>query len=533
MSDFDIKPRKTSVAERHATRRKNNTTKLVIGGAVAGCLLFVVLILITALRPKEPPVPPVAENAADRQPSAKPAPTKPPQVEQPDAAPDSNLVEDDGQTMWASPTDGQPIDLVGLPPGCEMFVILRPAELLASDDGAKWLAALGPRGELARQHVEQTCGIALPDIERLLVGVRPSSQSAIETTLVVTPRAGVTPRGRGYHAMDGGNDYVFAAPAVLQEVKDLDGWAPPLRREVESLVDATDADRHVTILATPAFLFDDGKAMWQGSLAGVRDLLFAMLPDSTRCAALSLHAGDDFFAEVRLSATIDQRPQAFGERFADKVATWPASVERIIASVPASPHSAAVVARLPAMLRVLNRFERVGVEDDQALLRVYLPPAAGHNLLMASELLLAELAAGGSSVAATATPAAKTLTIEEALAKPTSLSFARDTLETAVNLLGEDIGVDIVLMGGDLQLDGITKNQSFGLDQQNKPAGDILVEILRLANPDKTATGPADAKQKLVYVIGPHPQTGRPAILVTTRAQAAKRGDRLPAVFIN
>lgn len=533
MSDFEIKTHETSVAERQAAKRNSSTTRLVITGAVAGCLLFVGLILITALKPKTPDAPPAAQDVPNDAAKANVAPKAPSVPGEAEQTATLNLVDDDGQTMWMSPTDGAPIDLAGLPPGCEMFVAVRPAELLATDDGAKWLAALGPRGELAKQYVEQTCGLRLDDIERLLVGVRPAPQSAIETALVVTPTSGVTPRGRGYQVSGEHDYYVFASPDVLDEVRELEGLAPPLRREVESLVAATDADRHVTFIATPMFLFDDGRAMWQGSLGGLKELLFAMLPDSTRCAALSMHAGDDFFAEVRLSATIDQRPQAFGERFADKVATWPASVERTIASVPASQYSAAVVARLPAMLRVLNRYERVGVDGDQALLRVYLPPEAGHNLLMAGELLLSERTAGGGSVAAASQAATKPKSIDEALAQKTSLSFARDTLETAVNLLSDDIGVDIVLMGGDLQLDGITKNQSFTLNEQNKPAGDILVAILRLANPDKTAIGPADPKQKLVYVIGKHPQTGQPAILVTTRAQVAKRGDNLPAVFVN
>jgi hypothetical protein len=59
----------------------------------------------------------------------------------------------------------------------------------------------------------------------------------------------------------------------------------------------------------------------------------------------------------------------------------------------------------------------------------------------------------------------------------------------------------------------------------NRTAAEILVEILRRANPDKLAAGPADPRQKLVYVVGPK------AIFITTRAAAADRGERLPAVF--
>ena len=37
-----------------------------------------------------------------------------------------NLVDDDGQTLWISPTDGQPLDLAYLPPGVQIIVALRP-----------------------------------------------------------------------------------------------------------------------------------------------------------------------------------------------------------------------------------------------------------------------------------------------------------------------------------------------------------------------------------------------------------------------
>ena len=89
-----------------------------------------------------------------------------------------------------------------------------------------------------------------------------------------------------------------------------------------------------------------------------------------------------------------------------------------------------------------------------------------------------------------------------------------------MEMLAGEIGVPIVILGADLQLDGITKNQSFRLDQHDLPARDILHKILQLANPDG----------KLVYVIKPG-ESGAETLFITTRAAAAKRGDRLPAEF--
>jgi hypothetical protein len=151
---------------------------------------------------------------------------------------------------------------------------------------------------------------------------------------------------------------------------------------------------------------------------------------------------------------------------------------------------------------------------------------------MAAELLLTQPRAGESTTTVESPGDAKPSTIEERLAAATSLSFTKDSLERALELLAEDIGVEISLQGADLQLDGITKNQSLALDLRNRPAREILLEILLRANSDRTATGPTDPRQKLVYVIQPD-QAGRPGrIIVTTRTAAEKREDRLPDVFL-
>ena len=133
------------------------------------------------------------------------------------------------------------------------------------------------------------------------------------------------------------------------------------------------------------------------------------------------------------------------------------------------------------------------------------------------------MAARGAAVPITTTPPPGSLA--DRLQKKTTLRFTREELETALNMLAEDVGVPITIRGQDLQLDGITRNQLFAIDLTDRPAAQILVEILRRANPDKTATGPADPRQKLVYVVGPD------AVIITTRSQAAARGETLPAAF--
>jgi hypothetical protein len=75
------------------------------------------------------------------------------------------------------------------------------------------------------------------------------------------------------------------------------------------------------------------------------------------------------------------------------------------------------------------------------------------------------------------------------------------------------------ILGGDLQLDGITKNQSFALDERDKPAEAVLRTIL----------AKSDSAGRLVYVI--RKRDGVESIEITTKAAAAKRGDTVPPGF--
>ena len=110
------------------------------------------------------------------------------------------------------------------------------------------------------------------------------------------------------------------------------------------------------------------------------------------------------------------------------------------------------------------------------------------------------------------------MTAAQKLQKKTSLSFPRNTLEVSMQLLAEDLQVPITIRGGDLQLEGITKNQSFGLDLRDKPATEILQTIMKQANPDG----------KLVYIIKPTADSKGEEIFITTRAAVAKNKETLP-----
>ena len=159
-------------------------------------------------------------------PQAKPAPV--------DTKAGQELVDDDGQTLWMSPTDGPPLDLAYLPPGVEIVLALRPAELLAAPEGEKVVAALGPLGDHAIDSVERSAGVKLGAIERLVVGWQIARDGSYVATLVVTTKTPLTPAGDAFQPAAGrGRVTVIASPATIAEIKSLEGHPPPLVRDLE------------------------------------------------------------------------------------------------------------------------------------------------------------------------------------------------------------------------------------------------------------------------------------------------------------
>lgn len=519
----------------------------IIGGSVLtfGALL---LILGGGLSTSPPPIEPgIQANspAAPAKASASPS--------------GAELIEDDGETLWSSPTSGDPLDLAYLPPGVQMVVALRPSDLLAHSEGEKLLAALGPLGEEAARALESKLGASLAELDRVLIAAAVGGTGELTPIYVASfnePLTDASIRERFPEAVEethaddayfnvSGTAYYLPSPNVLvvapaltiHEIIDLGGTAPPLRRDMERLLAHTDRARMVQVIVAPNFLFGEGQGLFAGELGPLREPLFWFLGDEFSAAALSLHWDRNFFAELVAVPTLDTTPDGASLLLQQRIA---ASAERLAThanSLAPSEHARQVVARFPAMIARLAEYSRRGGNRDVALLRCYLPPIAGHNLLMGAELTLAESWGGARSPATPALAAEggagdSAASVDEKLRKTTSLRFARDTLETALQQLANDLEIEIAILGGDLQLEGITKNQSFAIDISDRPGEEILVEILRLANPDKTATGAADPRQKLVYVVRSGSSAGPPSIVVTTRARAAERGETLPPVFI-
>jgi hypothetical protein len=324
--------------------------------------------------------------------------------------------------------------------------------------------------------------------------------------------------------------FVVASDQEIAEVIDLAGNPPPLQRDVERLLGHTDRDRLLTILLTPNSLFNEGQSIFKGQLSPMRQAMFWFLGDELSAAALSAHLDENFFLELTAIPTLDTPPQRAAQILAERVALLPRLIDDYVSQLNPRPHGRHVLMRFPTMVRQLADHTRFDVEDQHVVLRCYLPSVAAHNLILGAELTLAESMGTGITAGESPSALADSRIVAERLKRRTSLRLAHDTLEAALEILSQDLGININIIGGDLAAEGITKNQSLSMEINDRPAEEILVEILRMANPDKTPTTPADERQKLVYVISPG-TGGAATISITTRAGAVERGESLPKVF--
>jgi serine/threonine-protein kinase len=476
---------------------------------------------------------PQTPAATDGQPAPQPAAARMPKAGRPLTAP-----------LWEPPgPQGKPPALAFLPAGSQLVVLARPAEMLAQPEGRLFLTALGPQvgtgldrlialagcplAEIAVLQAAWQAGVAEPILGGYcLHGLEPLP---VAVDLETRQRAWGSVRevacdGETIHVgadiacwlpvAEGGRVLVAAPEDWLRSMVVAGSTALP--RDWESLVGMLDANRHLTLLGSPDYLLRDGRAALIGPLAGLAEPLQKFFGTSLRALALSLQFGSNFYVEIDAIPASGAPAKISADRLHAALESLPTDAAAFTSRLPAEAAQQSRIVRLPEMLRVVASQMRAGVEQAGVVVNAYLPEHAAHNLALATLVTLAAAEQSGPSLQQ-AKPRA--LSLEASLARPISLVFARDTLETAVQMLAEEVGVPMEILGSDLQQEGITKNQSFALDERDKPAESILRTILARSN----------SAGKLVYMFST--RAGRETILITTRAAAARRGERLPAVF--
>jgi hypothetical protein len=460
------------------------------------------------------------------------------------AAPDPSdrfLVESDDQLPWLPPTAGSQPSLRYLPAGSQLMLLARPAELLATADGRLLLQAGDAALARAVAELERLLGQPLAEIEQLQIGwqadadglpllgiwarglkpaVADSESSAADGTAAVE-QVGSWARWRP--PAGAGREVVVASSSLLEPLMAAADASGQLPRSMRPLLSVLDDQRQLTLFGSPHYFVHDGRSLLPPAMLPLLDPLEQLVGADCPAAAVSLHLDDRTYVELDAVSPAVGSARGLERQVEQRLTALADAVEEVISQRNLAAYGKRLVLRLPSLVRLFERQLRVGIEHrDLIVANAYLPQFSGHNIAAAATVLLEQIAAdpeGEASIPATAS-AKPPETLAQRLQRPVSIAFAKDTLETAVQMLAEESGIPIEIAGPDLELEGITKNQSFGLEQRGVPADVVLLTILQKSD------GGAD---KLVYVV--RQQGGQEQIVVTTRKAAEKRGESLPDAF--
>ncbi len=562
----DHAPAPATARPRPSPAARKGVPKAALAGL--GLLATAAIVAVLALRPAGPAAPRPAggdaRNDADAgtdaepaQPGATAAPAEPAETAGavPPAAAVTTLVGADearNVPFEAPQPAGPPPRLAYLPPGSQLVLLVRPSAALATPEGERFARALGPRAAAALDAAARMAGVAPEAIEEIQAGWQAGGPDEVVGGVLVRGTAPLPPaadaaareralgptteqdldgetlyRGAGLTAwfpsdaeervvVVGPDDLVQQAVSAHRASAGVEGVEAALPRDLEDLVALLDATRHVTLFGSPDYLLHDGRPVLAGPLARLVDPLARFFGDEVKAAALSIHFGPDAYLEIDAIPPPGIPAAQLARRLADNVAGLADVVEEYCNALDPHPYGRKLVMRLPRMLSVVSDQVHAGSEGRGAIVNAWLPASAPHNLALAVELALEQVprAGGAGAGVAAAAPAARA-TVADRLARPMSLVFVKDTLEKSIQMIAEEIGVEIEILGKDLELEGITKNQSFALEERDRPAVEILRTILAKANPDG----------KLVWLVRSGPDGER--VEISTRAAAARRGDTI------
>jgi len=327
----------------------------------------------------------------------------------------TSLVADDGNTLWASPTNGEPLQFSPLPTGAQIFCSLRPWYLLTQTRvGLRVFAAAGPAAAAARQQIETAVGLKFPEIELLQVALADAPAGGLQSVYYVRPRPGMTPERwlaalgnppaaklgnqnvyRGselvyyWPTAENGNQLIAAPPQLLEQMLTSPGFAAP---KMERLLKTSDDQRVFNFFCSPNQLFANGGSYFPG-----QDKLLKtfenLLSYDTDALGLSLHLnGPHFFSELRFRPNASQSAADEAKLYRNKLKLWESDISAIIpALLQQNPQQYAsnVLFKFPQRVAAFSKYTRAGEERNMAVLRTYLTADAAEHMILGSELALA------------------------------------------------------------------------------------------------------------------------------------------------
>ena len=486
------------------------------------------------------------------------------------------VIESD-RLLWVPPFayDSAAPSLELLPPGPPVVLTVALSRMVGDSSWQPMRTAFSTELEPLLQKAATRAGVAANQIAHCTAALFPGTAGRPEVCLaIVLDRpvsievlaeswdavASGTPDGATIYAGDGEGDTYFVAGGEkgkvgpdamvdrfavgslerILEVAENEGGSIPLPRAMQTLWNQSSAESDLVALITPNFLFADGRELLNAAVPEFEEPAKRWLIPDVGALAVSVAVEESkLYVEMRQIPSGGATPVMLLKRFRESITQWPVWAEDFIVRSVQDPSWRLLATRLPIMLRFVGKYTRSTMEEEAVVASVYLPTDAAAQVALGTVLALNTKPGQALAEAPTKT---QTLSVEDMLDRPMSISFVQQSLQFAINGVVDEFSQSLPpgstmpkvrIIGGDLQLNGITQNQQIrGFEKDNVPLRTVLTELLLGANPDKTATGPKDPKQSLVWVV--HPVGKSPAeteILITTR-EASKDKYELPDEFV-
>ena len=513
-------------------RRRQRRTSIIIGGVMGAGIGIAILAFVFA-RSAEPRAP---VEKSKRQQSAEYEAEK------------TSLRDNLTLAREASPTDGEPIRLVGMPTGVGIVVHLRPAELWSDDLRVQEFRACF--GEQIVTGVEswirEFCQFAPAEIEELLIGFvlpvrgQPPKLAAVVRTVEPQLRSQLLSKFPGElndehgHPVYVGQQQVYAfsddrhtiaiapndfdAPAEL--ANSLTSKQSAVTKDgILDLLEQTDRQRHITIVFEPLDIRLHQDFLVPERARPAADAVLDFFGEDIETVAWSIHHTDDqFFSQMLLRNQHVWTPTELQADIRKKLRRLPGEIYAAVRKMrPQNLGARMLIGRYPAMIKVfaLQTLLAIGdgPEDRYVQLTTVLPERAGPNLVLASLLTWDESTRTDFSQDAPPQPSGPKLpdTVTERLKLPIEIDFEREPLEQAFQYIGRETSVKVEVDGEALEAAGMTRNV-----------------------PQTHSLGSVPALQGIAAILARHEKDGlcividesRKTMIVTTRTAAEQRGEK-------
>ena len=414
----------------------------------------------------------------------------PPQIDRAYQAEKRNLQDHLTIIDEASPTSGDPIELLYLPAGAHLIVNLHPAALWEKGSiREETRFGLGEAlNSWAEESIRELCMFEPAEIQQVLFATflgAPGS-GPVETAAVVRlveeqkksdlllrfravrddsfTRPVYRSDQRAFIIIDG-RTFVVGPWEAASEMIDAMRFPNPTDPDIEEIVRYTDQDRLLTVVFKPLDLRTFQDVLVSEDLKKPLNLLVDWLIEDVSAAAWSFHLDrDTFHSELLLRTTRETSPRLLHEKLREKLDRLPGETLAMVQKMePQTVGQRMIIGRFPAMVYAVCRSTLGGISTDGRYVKLAtrLPERAAPNLSTGLFLTwLESLRTDFTKEAPQTTEPKLPERLADRLKQTIEIDFRRTPLYGAFDYIGEETKVSFDIDGDALKAKGMTQNMA-------------------------------------------------------------------------